>query len=188
LVGRSRHGLAPLGALASAVFGRRTGACDESHTPSSHALALTFRERPEQVARSSVQSKTTHIQPRTAFHGVCRPTTLEETGSDQHRACLTRLCNAYRLSRPLDALLRLQPFPPCFMRVTPLGFCLQRFSLSGSEESLTTSIPSMPFIVAPPKPASRFRLRSAATPRIDASGQSVPASTVLPEERRPILS
>jgi hypothetical protein len=31
------------------------------------------------------------------------------------------------------------------MRVTPLGFCFQRFSLSGSEESLTTSMPSMPF-------------------------------------------
>jgi hypothetical protein len=41
------------------VFGRRTGACDESHTPSSHALALTFRDRPEQVARSSAMSKTT---------------------------------------------------------------------------------------------------------------------------------
>jgi hypothetical protein len=77
--------------------------------------------------------------------GFSYPTTLEEAGSDQHRAYLTRLCSAYRLSQPLDALLHPQPFPPCFMRVTPLGFCFQRFSLPGSEEHLTASLPFMPF-------------------------------------------
>jgi hypothetical protein len=56
--------------------------------------------------------------------GFDDPATLEERGSDQHRACLTRLCCASRLSQPPDALLRLAPFSPCFMRVTPLGFQL----------------------------------------------------------------
>jgi hypothetical protein len=105
--------------------------------------------------------------PRTAFHGVCRPSTFEEAGSDQHRACLTRLCSASRLSQPLDALLHPQPFSPCFMRVTPLGFCFQRVSLSGSEENLTAPMPSMPFLAASPKPASCSRLHTAAAPRIE---------------------
>lgn len=59
---------------------------------------------------------------RTAFHGVCLPTTLEEMGSDQHRAFLTRLCSACRLSQPLDALLLPKPSRLCFAPVTPLGF------------------------------------------------------------------
>jgi hypothetical protein len=50
------------------------------------------------------------------------PLTLEATGSDQHRACLTRLCSAYRLSQPLDALLLPKPVRLCFAPVTPLGF------------------------------------------------------------------
>jgi hypothetical protein len=71
------------------------------------------------------------------FRGVWCPTTLSEAGSDSHRAYLTRLCSAFRLSQPLDALLRLQPFRPCFMPVTPLGFDLQRFSLPGSGPHLS---------------------------------------------------
>jgi hypothetical protein len=53
---------------------------------------------------------------------VSPPLTLQATGSDQHRACLTRLCSAYRLSQPLDALLLPKPFRLCFAPVTPLGF------------------------------------------------------------------
>jgi hypothetical protein len=64
--------------------------------------------------------------------GFGDPTTLTETGSDLHRACLTQLCCASRLSQPLDALFRPQPLRPCFMPVTPLGFGFQRFSLPGS--------------------------------------------------------
>ena len=83
---------------------------------------------------------------RAAFHGVLHPTTLEETGSDQHRAYLSRLCCAFRLSQPLDALLHPQPSPPCFMRVTPLGLNFQRFSLPGSGDHLTmTSCPHAVF-------------------------------------------
>jgi hypothetical protein len=99
-----------------------------------------------------------------------------------------RLCCAYRLSQPLDALFRLQPFPPCFMRETPVGFCFQRFSLRGSEDSLTTILPSMLFITAPVESASRKDEYCAAAPRVCASAKSVPTNTVLPDERRPILS
>jgi len=87
--------------------------------------------------------------PRTAFHGVPYPTTLEEMGSDLCRACLTRLCSASRLSQPLDALLHPKPSPPCFMRTTPLGFCFQRVSLPGSQDSLTASHSFMLFLVDP---------------------------------------
>jgi hypothetical protein len=55
------------------------------------------------------------------------PSALQATGSDLHRVCLTRLCCAYKLSQPLDALLLPRPFWPCFMPVAPLGFALQRF-------------------------------------------------------------
>jgi hypothetical protein len=35
------------------------------------------------------------------------PTTLEATGSDQHRVCLARLCSTFRLSQPPGASFRL---------------------------------------------------------------------------------
>ena len=103
------------------------------------------------------------------FRGVWRPTAFSEAGSDLHRVCLTRLCSAFRLSQPLDALLRPQPFRPCFMPVTPLGFDLQRFSLSGSGPHLSMR----PFLRAvlddrnPRPPGRRFiglRLRGFAHP------------------------
>jgi hypothetical protein len=50
------------------------------------------------------------------------PPACEATGSDLHRSYQLRLCSAFRLSQPLDALLRPQPFRPCFMPVTLMGF------------------------------------------------------------------
>jgi hypothetical protein len=120
--------------------------------------------------------------------GFCGPTTLEATDSDQHQIYLTWLCCAYRLSQPPDALFRPKPFPPCFMRVTPLSFYFQRFSLSGSEERLTTFLPFMPFPATNPDLANQTVHRSAAAPRDCAPGKSVTTSPVLPEKRRPILS
>jgi len=76
---------------------------------------------------------------RWPFHGVWCPTALAEAGSDLCRACLPRLCGVFRFSRPLDASFRLQPFQPCFMPVTPLGFRFQRVSLPGSGRRLSTS-------------------------------------------------
>jgi hypothetical protein len=54
--------------------------------------------------------------------GFSYPSTHSETGSDQHRNCLNRLRYAFRLPRPLDVLFHLNPFPPCFMRMAPMGF------------------------------------------------------------------
>jgi len=81
-----------------------------------------------------------------ASHGVLHPTTLAEAGSDQHRVCLSRLCSAFRLSQPLDALLRLRPFRPCFMPVAPMGFRFQRFSLPSSGLRLSPA-PSLRAVV-----------------------------------------
>jgi hypothetical protein len=50
---------------------------------------------------------------------------------------MSRLCNAFRFSQPLDALLRSKPFQPCFMLVAPMGFNLQRFPLRGSVHRLS---------------------------------------------------
>ena len=105
--------------------------------------------RRESDARS-IRPRNTHrllIQTLTAFHGVQHPTTLAVASSDQHRVYRTRLCCAFRFSQPLDALLRPQPFRPCFMPVTPLGFGFQRFSLPGSELRLSAK-PSLHVVVS----------------------------------------
>jgi hypothetical protein len=52
---------------------------------------------------------------------VSPPTTFPDKDSDQHRAYLTRLCNAFRLSQPLDALLHLRPFGLVSCRIRPWG-------------------------------------------------------------------
>jgi hypothetical protein len=121
-------------------------------------------------------------------HGVPGPTTLAETGSDLHRACLPRLCCAFRLSQPLDASFRPQPLRPCFVPVTPLGFGFQRFSLSGSGPRLSTgSVPLAVLGDRNPRPPGRriigLRLRGFAHP-----ASPYRAGPVLSELRRPILS
>ena len=103
--------------------------------------------------RRAVANDTLSI--RTAFHGVSYPSTFKETGSDLHRAYLTRLCCASRFSQPPDALFRLHPFPPCFMRITPLGFRFQRFSLPGSRGLLAAPLPFLLLLVEPLTPANR---------------------------------
>jgi hypothetical protein len=62
-----------------------------------------------------------------------------------------------------------QPFPPCFMRVTPLGFCLRRVSLPSSGDHLTAPLPFMPFPVGPSTPASWKT--NASTPRLQGIAQ-----------------
>jgi hypothetical protein len=116
----------------------------------------------------------------TPSHGVACPTTLAETGSDLHRAYRTRLCCAFRLPRPLDALFRLQPLRPYFMSETPLGFDFQRVSPPGSWSRLR-SLPLLSFLPQQLAPAGHDRsqsavsaLHQAATPRVCASGRSVP--------------
>lgn len=79
------------------------------------------------------------------FRGVSCPTTFAEAGSQLHRVCLTRLHCAFRFSQPPDALLHPQPLQPCFMPVTSVGFCFQRFLLSGSSPASRRKLPLMPF-------------------------------------------
>jgi hypothetical protein len=102
------------------------------------------------------------------------PTTLAVSGSDLHRVYLTRLCCAFRLSQPLDALFRPSPLRPSFMPITPLGFSLQRFSPSGSRHVSRRALSSMLFLRCASAPTrGRHFATSAAAPRIDASGGSV---------------
>lgn len=105
---------------------------------------------------SAVAHRKRSAVPKAAFHGVSCPTTHEVTDSDLHRAYLTRLCCAYRLSQPLGAFFHPRPCPPCFVRVTPVGFGFQRFSLPGSEERLTTTLPLVPFLARRVEPANRI--------------------------------
>jgi hypothetical protein len=60
--------------------------------------------------------------------GFCCPSTLEATGSDPHRVCLSRLCCAFRLSQPPDALFLPQPSGFVSRRWRPWAFALQRFA------------------------------------------------------------
>jgi hypothetical protein len=190
LVERSHHDLGSKTTLDYVDFSRRAGG-DERVTfaiLSCPCPGVQSSTRASCTQHCTIASDMRHYErPSLRFR---YPTTLKETGSDQHRAYLTRLCSASRLSRPLDALLRPQPFPPCFMRITPLGFCFQRFSLPGSEEHLTASLPFMPFLATPATtPASRQRsLRNAVAPRSHAPEKSVSTNTVLPDGCRPILS
>jgi len=122
-----------------------------------------------------------------AFHGVWCPTTLAEAGSDLHRACLTRLCCAFRFSQPLDALFRLQPLQPCFMPVTPLGFHLQRVPLPGSGHVSRRYLPFVPFRLTG-QDVGQDESSPAPAPRVCASEESVHSNPVLPGCCRPILS
>jgi len=54
--------------------------------------------------------------------GFCAPTAYEARGSDLHRACLTRLRCASRLSQPPDASFLPGPLRLCFTPLTLLGF------------------------------------------------------------------
>jgi hypothetical protein len=73
------------------------------------------------------------------------------------------------------------------MRVTPLGFNSQRFSLRGSEERLTTLLSFMPFLVAPKSRQAEKSVQRRGSKDLRIA-ESVSVNTVLPDERRPILS
>jgi hypothetical protein len=164
LVRRPRHGLMPHGTNLRGIRLVDRSPRGLTNGPSSHALGLAFR-----VADATVSDG--HLPPKrpdttTPSPGVSRPTTHEARGSDLCRVCLTRLCGAFRFSQPLDALLRLQPFRPCFVPVAPLGFRLQRFSPCGSEAHL----PVDPALLAVTRPRPKTRARP--TPRIFAPARS----------------
>jgi hypothetical protein len=85
----------------------------------------------------------------TSSHGVWLPFDVRSQSSDQHRAYRTRLCCALRFSQPLDALIPLRTFQPCFMLVPSLGFLSSEGSPSRQPPRLSTRLPFMPFARSP---------------------------------------
>lgn len=120
-----------------------------------HLLILSWTFAP-------LQSLTHGRPPREAasLMRFLSPLTLEASGSDQHQACLTRLCSAYRLSQPPGALLLPTPSRLCFTSVAPLGFFLQRFSLPCGRSSLSVDLPLLTLCCRLVE-APRLRLSSA---------------------------
>jgi hypothetical protein len=76
------------------------------------------------------------------FVGFGFPLTLEATGSDLHRACLTRLCSVSRLFQPPDGLFLPRPSGFVSRRWRPWDSPLQRF--------VPLTQPARPF--GPPSP------------------------------------
>jgi hypothetical protein len=72
--------------------------------------------------RPSLASEVT--RQRTSLPWGFFPFDVSTPSSDQHQAYLTRLCCAFRLSQPHDALIPLETPQPCFMLNPPLGFSL----------------------------------------------------------------
>jgi hypothetical protein len=95
----------------------------------------------------------------TDSHEVLFPSSVLEPGSDMHRAYLTRLCYALRLSQPLSVLFRPAPFRPCFMPVTLLGFSPTEVSPRWNPERLSTPAPLLTLSYSS-TPASHSKLRS----------------------------
>jgi hypothetical protein len=75
------------------------------------------------------------------------PSAYKAGGSDLHRACLTRLCCAFRFSQPHNALFLPMPFRLYFASVTLMGFTLQRFSLLIRRNYLSESLPLLVFLL-----------------------------------------
>jgi hypothetical protein len=162
-----------LGGVATAVPGDPLAA-------SRSASRVSSARSPAWTARCTV-----HGWPS---HGVGCPTTLTEAGSDLHRAYHTRLCCAFRLSQPPDALFRPQPLRPCFMPVTSLGFRFQRVPLPGSGCVSRRDLPSLPFRSDPSTTCQDGDRIGRTATRICASRESVPRGPVLPGSRRSCLS
>lgn len=87
---------------------------------------------------------------RPPFHGVLFPLTYSNATSDQRRACLTRLCYAFRFFQPLDVLFRLRPFSLVSCRFRLWDFRFQRFPPSRSRCSLHRSLPFCLGLLPPP--------------------------------------
>jgi hypothetical protein len=125
------------------------------------------------------------------------PSTYSNKRSDLHRAFLTRLCSASRLSQPLDALLRTRPFGPFSCRIRPWGSCSQRFPPPGSRHGFffTAPAPVRCRRLADPPPAPYRSTVPASHRPAERVGQGFvhpggpfTAETVLPATRRSVLS
>jgi len=101
--------------------------------------------------------------------------------SDLHRAFISQLCCAFRFSQPPDALFRSQPVQSCFIPVTPLSFCLQRFPSTDRQWVFRHRLPLLSFFL-------RSEDRLVATPGVSAISGSVHIPSVLPGSGWPFLS
>ena len=78
-----------------------------------HVFVLSFRFGGPEGPLARTENPTPYpyeARQSTALPWVFFPLTYSNATSDQRRACLTRLCCAFRFSQPLDALFRLRPF------------------------------------------------------------------------------
>jgi hypothetical protein len=92
------------------------------------------------------------------------PSTFEAPGSDLHRVCLTRLCDAFRLSQPPGVFFLPEPYRLCFASVTPLGFSLQRFVPLACRRHLSVRLPLLTSVAKdPPSRPSHHGIRSPGT-------------------------
>jgi hypothetical protein len=92
-------------------------------------MGLGLHRSPNPPVDSALLQSVTRQEPplaRLALLGFVIPTAHEVTGSDLHRACLTRLCCVFGLLPPRDALFLPEPVRLCFAPITLLGFPLQR--------------------------------------------------------------
>lgn len=79
--------------------------------------------------------------------GFMAPTAFEAAGSDQHRACLTRLCCASGLSQTLDAFFLPEPSRLCFTPYTLMGFLSSEVFPPDPPARLSTVLPLVTFLV-----------------------------------------
>jgi hypothetical protein len=105
------------------------------------------------------------VSPHPSLRFSC-PTAREAGRSDLYRDCLPRLSCVFRLSQPLDALLRFRPSRLVSSWWRSWASRLQRFSLSGSECHLPMAFALL--AVGPP-----VRDRSPSASRICAPAKSV---------------
>jgi hypothetical protein len=79
--------------------------------------------------------------------GFLAPTAFEAAGSDQHRACLTRLCCAFGLSQTLDAFFLPEPSRLCFTPYTLMGFLSSEVFPPDRPARLSTVLTLVTFLV-----------------------------------------
>jgi hypothetical protein len=82
---------------------------------------------------------------------------MKQERSTDRRTLPARLRSVFRIFHPLDGLLPLLPFRPCFMPVTLLGFSLQSLSLTTKPSRLSASASLLPLSSRLASPASRPR-------------------------------
>jgi len=109
--------------------------------PRRPSIAVSTAPKGRFIARKTQLRARKWLVSRQPSRGVSFPLTYSNASSDLRRACLTRLCCAFRFSQPLDALFRSRPFSlvSCCFRLWDLGS--QRFPPSCSRHDFHRSLP-----------------------------------------------